>query len=583
MPVLSTMKLLAGPAAARPTPAALAATTAAAAVAWLLLRGGLALLRNLRRRRALLAEGLSGPPLATLSDVLFGHVSAIAAAGDLVAWMTRAHRTYGAVWVSCSLLAQPVLWVADRRALRTILVSHGRAFPHSDESRARLARVTGPRGLLVLEDPDAHRVHRRVLNPVFNAKHLRELVPVVDRAMGEFFTVVVDPRVAEAGGGEAIVDLAVVAPAITLNVVGRAILSTDFDALNPARASPLYAATKAMDLPFRSDLFARLSNLFPLLRHLPVAANREFDAAQRAVTAQVDRVVAALEQGGDTTGALLPGPSLVKTLYAELRAHAEAGVPEAATEPVPRLSAAEVRDELKTFLLAGQDTTATVFSLAVWEVSQQPALQSALRAELGAAFPNGFDPVDDASTLATLPVLNAVIRETLRLHAPAPISSRKATEAADLPCDSGRTVHVARGQRLVLAIAALHRDPAIWGNDADEFKPARWDRLALFEPGAEDTETHPGQVLLEGGVKKEVPPMAYVPFLVGARVCIGRQFAVLAVQTMLARVFLKYDVEPVTQREEMKKRYAVTAIPRRVEVRLRPVEAALQQGAGVAV
>ena len=81
--------------------------------------------------------------------------------------------------------------------------------------------------------------------------------------------------------------------------------------------------------------------------------------------------------------------------------------------------------------------------------------------------------------LNTLPYLDLIVRETLRLHAPVTTSSRVAVHDTAVPLSQplrdarGQLVSeipVRAGTRIFLPILALHTDPTIWGADAREFR-----------------------------------------------------------------------------------------------------------------
>jgi hypothetical protein len=124
-------------------------------------------------------------------------------------------------------------------------------------------------------------------------------------------------------------------------------------------------------------------------------------------------------------------------------------------------------------------------SWTLFELAQHADVQSQLRAELR-AFPlpaaaAGNTPLD-ADTLAELdklPLLDAVVRESLRVHAPVQNAGRVATEDTAIPLarpfvdKSGALQHeirVRKGDLITLPIGAVHRDEGMWGADAREWK-----------------------------------------------------------------------------------------------------------------
>ncbi|MCJ1246458.1 hypothetical protein MMC30_003665 [Trapelia coarctata] len=78
--------------------------------------------------------------------------------------------------------------------------------------------------------------------------------------------------------------------------------------------------------------------------------------------------------------------------------------------------------------------------------------------------------------------------------------------------DGHSPIYIPAGTMFDTAFYVLHRLPGIWGADAEEFKPDRWD---AFNPGAWE----------------------FVPFGGGARMCVGQQKAIMEASYVVARLF----------------------------------------------
>jgi hypothetical protein len=136
-------------------------------------------------------------------------------------------------------------------------------------------------------------------------------------------------------------------------------------------------------------------------------------------------------------------------------------------------------------MLAGHETTSTAVSWTLFELAQHPEVQTELRAELRSCpLPLGTKdnaPLD-ADTLAALdklPLLDAVVRETLRVHAPVQNSSRVATRDTDIPLErpfvdkqgiTRERIHVAKGDGFLIPVLLVHWSKELWGDDAREWK-----------------------------------------------------------------------------------------------------------------
>ncbi|KAL0342068.1 UNVERIFIED_CONTAM: cytochrome [Sesamum calycinum] len=119
--------------------------------------------------------------------------------------------------------------------------------------------------------------------------------------------------------------------------------------------------------------------------------------------------------------------------------------------------------------------------------------------------------------LAKLKTLGMILNESLRLYPPAVAIIRRAKMDMQLG-----GLHIPRGTELLIPILAVHHDPALWCHDAHEFNPAR------FAKGVAHAAKH---------------PMAFMPFGLGARRCIGQNLAVLQARLAIAMLLQRFSFE----------------------------------------
>lgn len=98
-----------------------------------------------------------------------------------------------------------------------------------------------------------------------------------------------------------------------------------------------------------------------------------------------------------------------------------------------------------------------------------------------------------------------------------------------------------------MVLLALHRDRRLWGEDAEEFDPDRF---------------------LPAHVRAR-PAHAHKPFGVGARACIGRQFALHEAVLALARILMRFDVMPIPG-YQLSVSEMLTIRPENLRLQLRP-------------
>ncbi|MGW7716921.1 cytochrome P450, partial [Streptomyces chartreusis] len=130
-----------------------------------------------------------------------------------------------------------------------------------------------------------------------------------------------------------------------------------------------------------------------------------------------------------------------------------------------RLSAENVRRQVITFLVAGHETTSGALSFALHYLSRHPDVAARARAEVdrvwGPTATPGYDQV------ARLRYVRRVLDEALRLWPTAPAFAREAREDTVL----GGAHPMRRGAWALVLTAMLHRDPEVWGADAERFDP----------------------------------------------------------------------------------------------------------------
>ena len=232
------------------------------------------------------------------------------------------------------------------------------------------------------------------------------------------------------------------------------------------------------------------------------------------------RIIAARRQQMAHTQAAGEAPDAAESSKADVDL---LGLMRAATEDgsgkEASMSDQQLMDECVTFLVAGHETTSNLLSWTMVLLSQHPEWQEKAREEVQqvlGSYVRGDNMQElDFDKLNELKVVGMILNETLRLYPPAYAVSRscvKTTKLSDnltLPAGSG----------VILPIGVLHRRKELWGEDADEFKPQR------FENGTTGF----------GG--------AFVPFSLGPRVCIGQNFAVAEAKVILSMLLFNFSWE----------------------------------------
>jgi cytochrome P450 len=186
------------------------------------------------------------------------------------------------------------------------------------------------------------------------------------------------------------------------------------------------------------------------------------------------------------------------------------------------LSEDEIHDELITLLIAGHETTATSLAWALRWILPDARLVARLRAEIATA---GEDP----QALAKLELLDATVKESLRLQPIIPLVARVLRERF-----VSRGLDLAPGTIVAPSVHLVSRRPSLYP-DPERFLP---DRFLTFKPA----------------------PWEWLPFGGGLRRCIGAAFAIYEMKMVLAAILSRVDARLATDDIRVKRR-AITLTP----------------------
>jgi cytochrome P450 len=323
--------------------------------------------------------------------------------------------------------------LADPAACRQALVEPADVVARSSRYR-RIQAILG-HSLLTTDGADHHR-RRRLIQPTFQPRHVRDYAPAILAATAE-----TDQRW-RAG---AVVAMEHEMAALTLSAIGRAVLGLDGRRHADRVGSALDSLQRAIALTLMPGSERLLQSRVPVLSKLRRAIGELHDVAGVAADGDAPFVVALRELAGQDGG----------------------------------LSQQDLRDELLTLLLAGHETTAGTLAWAWWFLDRHPAVAEQLQHEVTSVLGEREPSYDD---VAALPFTTAVVSETLRLRPAAWMIERQVVAPVDL---AGLRPPV--GTVLAISPWILHRDPRSWA-DPMSFVPQRW----IAADGTYD-DTAPGQ------------------------------------------------------------------------------------------
>ncbi|KAJ7710409.1 cytochrome P450 [Mycena rosella] len=440
---------------------------------------------------------------------------------------------YGQVVKIRGFLGAPQLYVFDPVALQSMLVQSIDVYEENLHYMRVYGLLWGP-GILSSIGEDHHR-YRKILVPAFATGKIREMIPLFYEVAEKARDGLISPFLHD---GPRELDLNNVLNRTSLEMIGRTGVGYSFDAMTPGHeGDDKYAVTLKELLPtvFKMGMF------FPFL---PWASRIASPAFLRFLVDMIPSKT--LHEARDMVDFM---EVKAKELILDKKEAVKCGQLEVAddakdvmslllkgnlqAEEGMSLTDEELVAQIGMIISAATDTTSSALDRSFHLLSLHPEIQEKLRAEIIEA-PEHMNYEE----LGSLPYLDAFIHEVLRLYPPvAPVMFRETLQDTVLPLGAPiigldgseiRSIPIPKGTALYVAIAAANHNKQIWGDNALEFKPERWQN---GKAGAA-TERMCG---IYGNM---------MTFLGGVRSCIGFQFSLLEIKVVLSVLLRDFKFSP---------------------------------------
>ncbi|KAG5733202.1 Lanosterol 14-alpha demethylase [Termitomyces sp. T112] len=210
----------------------------------------------------------------------------------------------------------------------------------------------------------------------------------------------------------------------------------------------------------------------------------------------------------------------------------------------------EIAHIMIALLMAGQHTSSATGSWALLHIAANPEIAEALYEEQVKHFstPDGKLRSMTYEELRALPLMDSVIRETLRMHPPIHSIMRKVRDDVAIPPSlsspgEDQTYIVPKGHFVMASPAVSQTDPRVW-KDALNWDPYRWsDPEGVAAQAFETYEDKLGEKVDYGfGAVSKGTESPYQPFGAGKHRCIGEQFAYLQLGTIVATIIRHMEI-----------------------------------------
>ncbi|EXJ67490.1 uncharacterized protein A1O5_09503 [Cladophialophora psammophila CBS 110553] len=349
-----------------------------------------------------------------------------------------------------------------------------------------------PFGIFSMRDRQDHSHRRRLLSHAFAQSSLYESEPLI-RAHVEELTQRVQSGLCRP------MDMMLLFRLVAFDIVGELFLGQSFNGLK-AGTPPQFLHD--IDQHF---ILCGIEGNFPLiyamLLRIPIPALQRFlKARQRLIAYGKETFENYISENGR-----MSGRKDLLTKVVSLKSD---------TGEAP-LTDLEIYTEVSNLILAGTDTTSMTLTYMFWQLAKNPKWQQMLRQEVGEKVPTSSGTVPGFSELAQLPILDAVVKEALRLHPAAPASLPRETPQGGKILNGS---HIPEGTIVSMQCYTTQRDAATFP-DPNAFRPERW-------------------MAPESEAMKEM----MMPFSKGSRACLGKNLAMMELKLITASLINKFSV-----------------------------------------
>ncbi|KAK9471568.1 cytochrome P450 [Dipodascopsis tothii] len=359
---------------------------------------------------------------------------------------------------------------------------------------------------LFLAEGEVHRQQRKLVTPALALPQVRGMIPVITRNC-KHATEVLDAG--KKAGEVVVLETIHFMARLTLDIIGEASFGSSMRAVDDEHGA-VTTAYWAITNPKAMPKIYTLNALIPGFNKLPLAINRQLWRDQATVYSFCKNLAMerksfydARRQKASEAGAILekePYSSDVVSYFVQDTSH--------------NWTADEIANQMMVFLIGGHESTTTTISWALFQMCESQDMQERARAEIRENFPDGIESIRTQADLDKMPFVQNFIMEILRLRGPVPRTVREAYKDTYV-----QGVKIRKGTDIDILPPLFNRDRSLWGDDADSFNPDRW------------------------ATRRPAEAYAFMTFLNGVRICIGRRMAEFELRLLLAAFVGRYKLE----------------------------------------
>ncbi|XP_057968203.1 cytochrome P450 734A1-like [Malania oleifera] len=390
------------------------------------------------------------------------------------------------------------LTVSDPDLIREIFTSKSE-FYEKKEAHPIIKQLEGD-GLLSLKGQKwAH--HRKIISPTFHMENLKLSIPAVAKSVTEMLDKWSEMADSD---GEVEIEVSEWFQTLTEDVITRTAFGSSYE------DGKVIFQLQAQQMQLANEAFRKVL-IIPGYRFLPTRRNMNSWKLEREIKRSLEELIGRRRKENGGNGIPENGPKDLLGLM--IRASSGERGESNSFAPSPRITVQDIVEECKGFFFAGKHTTSNLLTWTAVLLAMHPQWQVVARDEVMRVC--GARDVPTKDDVSKLKMLSMILNESLRLYPPTIATIRRAKSDVELG-----GYKIPRGTELLIPILAVHHDQAIWGSDANEFNPARFS---------------------EGVARATKHSVAFIPFGLGVRMCIGQNLALLQAKLALAILLKRFS------------------------------------------
>ncbi len=306
---------------------------------------------------------------------------------------------------------------------------------------------------------------------------------------------------------------------LTLDTIGLCGFNYRFNSFYRERHDPfIICMVRALDEAMHQ------ATRLPIQTKMMLMTKRQFERDIKSMFSLVDKIIAERKERGDQGETDL----LARMLNVKDPQSGE------------RLDDENIRFQIITFLIAGHETTSGLLSFALYLLLKHPEVLKKAREEVDQVITTS---VPSYQQVLDLKYIRMILHEALRLYPTAPQFTLFAKEDTVI----GGKYRIKKYDSVSVLLPKLHRDKAAWGEDAEEFRPERFEDMT------------------------QIPADAFKPFGNGQRACIGMQFALHEATLVLGMILQHFELID-HMNYQLKIKQTLTLKPDNFQIRVKPRE-----------